>query len=185
MNAQDTRAPWIFAGYSMFAKHGPGSLKVEALARKAGISKSSFYHHFGDIDVFIEGLLEYHLTRARVIAERERKCRNVDPELLRVLIDVKEDLLFNRQLRVNRDVPEFKTCFEQASGETGNAIMKIWAEAIGLSHDMGSAELILALTLENFFLQITEQTLNYEWLSNYVKGIRSMVMRFVQVRVGD
>lgn len=182
---ENSLQPWITVGYSVFAQHGPHGLKVEALARRAGISKSSFYHHFGDVDVFVEALLQHHLKRAHEIAGRERQCKNVDPELLLILIDVKEDLLFNRQLRVNRDIPQFKTCFELAGHETGTAIMKIWSEAIGLSHDAASAELILVLTLENFFLQITEETLNYEWLSNYIHNIKNLVSRFTKVSAVD
>ena len=72
--------PWIEAGYELFAAQGPDGLRVETLARKVGISKSSFYHHFADIDVFTERLLEWHLDRAVEIAGRARDCRTFDPD---------------------------------------------------------------------------------------------------------
>jgi AcrR family transcriptional regulator len=43
---------------------------VERLAKDVGISKSSFYHHFADVEVFVNQLLLYHLKRAEMIAER-------------------------------------------------------------------------------------------------------------------
>lgn len=33
---------------------------------------SSFYHHFADLEVFTEVLMEEHLKRASIVAERER-----------------------------------------------------------------------------------------------------------------
>lgn len=66
--------------------------------------KSPFYHHFADLEVFIQILLKHHLERAKMIADKERLCKNVVPDLLRLLVEVKSDLLFNRQLRINRNI---------------------------------------------------------------------------------
>jgi len=51
---------WITKGYGMFALFGEKGLKVEQLSKNVGISKSSFYHHFADLDVFVERLLQHH-----------------------------------------------------------------------------------------------------------------------------
>jgi len=99
-----TAQPWIAVGYETFALEGPQALKVEVIARKVQKSKSSFYHHFADLDVFITVLLEYHLQQTQIIAQREAACENILPELVEVLVEVKVDLLFNRQLRVNRHI---------------------------------------------------------------------------------
>ena len=174
----DIKAPWIQAGYALLAKEGPKGLKVEVIARWVNKSKSSFYHHFADLEVFTELLLKYHLQRARIIAERERQCKNVVPELLHVLLEFKEDLLFNRQLRINREVEAYRRCFEQATAEVGDAIVGIWAEALGLKDNSYLAQLVLNLSLENFYLQITEESLSYEWLLTYVQDLQTMVKAF-------
>lgn len=57
----NTEQPWIEAGYEIFAEDGPNGLKVEHIAKKINISKSSFYHLFVDMELFQEKLLEYHL----------------------------------------------------------------------------------------------------------------------------
>lgn len=170
---------WLLTGYKVFAQQGPGGLKVETLARKVNVSKSSFYHHFGDMTLFTDALLQYHLKRASEIAIQERACKTLDPDLLHVLVACKVDLLFNRQLRVNRHVPVYRQCFEKATEKTADAIARIWADGIGLRHDVAAAELILALTLENFFLQITAETLHYEWLSEYIGSVRRTIGRFI------
>lgn len=172
---RDTKKPWINAGYTLFALQGPGAVKVEVLSRTVGKSKSSFYHHFADMEIFISCLLEHHLIRAEAIIEQERACKNVIPELLEVLIDAKLDLLFNRQLRVNRSVPEFAECFQKASAESAEAILGIWAEELGLSEHPRFALMLMTLSMENFYLQITEETLTYEWLEGFIQQLKQMV----------
>ena len=175
---KDNKFPWILVGYNIFSKEGLTGLKVEVIARKVGKSKSSFYHHFADMDIFMEALLNYHLERAIVIAEMEKSCKQVVPDLLNVLIEVKEDLLFNRQLRINRQIPAFKMCFERSSTVVGEAILGIWAEMLGLRDNSHLAQIVLNLSLENFYLQITEDTLTYDWLLNYVNDLKKMVNAF-------
>lgn len=61
--------PWILAGHKIFAEKGPEALKVEVLAREVNKNKSSFYHHFADLQVFRTRLLEYHRKRALILLE--------------------------------------------------------------------------------------------------------------------
>ena len=169
---------WIEVGYEIFALEGPKALKVEVLARQVKKSKSSFYHHFADLEVFTKILLDYHLERSRIVGELERQCKQLVPDLLRVLVEVKLDLFFSRQLRVHRDVPQFRKCFEAVTEEVGDAMLGIWAEALGLTDNSYLAQLVLNLTLENFYLQITPETLHYDWLENYVRELQAMVHAF-------
>ena len=162
----DKQKPWILAGYTIFAKEGPGGLKVEVLAREVSKSKSSFYHHFADLEIYIDFLLMYHIERSQLISEEEKQCKNVVPELLEVFLNFKEDLLFNRQLRVHREVPKYRTCLEKSSEEVGTAILGIWSEHLGLRDNSPLAMMVLNLTIENFYLQITDETLRSEFLSS-------------------
>jgi len=174
----DSKEPWILVGYDLFAKEGPAALKVEVMARLVNKSKSSFYHHFADVDVFTELLLNYHLKRSHIIAQRESRCERITPDLIHVLLDVKQDLLFNRQLRVNRHNPAFKTCLERSTQAVESAFLAVWAKDLGLADKAHLAHSLFKLTLENFYLQLTEATLTYEWLAHYFSEVRSMVTEF-------
>jgi AcrR family transcriptional regulator len=176
--ATESKQIWILAGYDLFAKEGPKGLKVEVIARLAGKSKSSFYHYFAELEIFTEALLGYHLERAIVISDKERLCKSVVPDLLKVLIEVKKDLLFNRQLRIHRNIPAFRLCFEKASKDIGDAIGKIWAEMLGLTDNSSLARIVLNLSIENFYLQITDETLTYEWFESYLDELKRMVKAF-------
>lgn len=166
---------WIKIGYKIFSEKGPDGIKVQTISKVMGKSKSSFYHFFSDKEIFIEALLNYHLERATLIIEKEKQCKNVNPELIEVLLEFKEDLLFSRQLRIHRDVKVYKDCFEKINQMSAEAILGIWSEMLDLKDNSASANMVFNLSLENFYLQITEETLTFKWLDNYTKELKAMV----------
>lgn len=171
---------WIEEGYQSFANEGSNGLRIEVIARKVGKSKSSFYHHFADLEGFIEVLLEEHLERAKKIAVAAQSCKNMVPEMLHLLLSVKQDILFNRQLRVFRHIPAFKECFECSHRPIEDAFLGIWAKSLGLEDKTYLARIILNLTIENFYLRMTAETFSYEWLLQYLHEIRTMVREMMK-----
>jgi AcrR family transcriptional regulator len=79
--------PWIQHGYVVFAQKGPAHLRVEEMAREVGISKSSFYHHFADAEIFMTFLLRYHEERARELANEAAQCAHA--------ISARNEMLFH------------------------------------------------------------------------------------------
>lgn len=179
---EDTMKPWINSGYQIFAMEGPGGLKVERLARIIGKNKSSFYHLFSGLEIFTTALLEHHLKQAFIMAEKESNCKNRD-ELIEVIVTHKIDLLFNRQLRIHRDNQNFENCFLKTNQITGQSIIGIWSEIIGLKNNSHLAELVFRLSLENFFLQITEETINTNWLNAYFDEINKLIRAFQKTKI--
>jgi len=172
---EDIKQPWILTGYELFAKDGPSGLRVDVIAREIKKSRSSFYHHFADQDIFMDRLLDYHLIRTEKNVEKERLCRNIDPDLFNIFIDNKIDLLFNRQLRVYRNDQRFKKCFEKTTEMTVDALAGIWKDNLGLSRNSKASDIIFRLSVENFYLQITEENLNHSWLRAYMDQLKLMV----------
>jgi AcrR family transcriptional regulator len=173
----DKLKPWIIQGYKVFARTGPRGLVIERIAKAVGKNKSSFYHHFADLEVFTNILLSHHLEQVHIAAEKEAQCQTLE-ELIQVTLDHGEDLLFSRQLRIHRDVPEFERCFQASNQVFIPAILGIWAEIIGLEEQSYLAGLVLQLSLDNFFLQITAETLNAAWLRAYFHDLRNLVHAF-------
>jgi AcrR family transcriptional regulator len=168
--------PWIKIGYDLFAHEGPNGLKIELLARKVAKNKSSFYHHFADMEVFTNQLLAYHLTQSKAIALQAKECKAIDPDLILLLISVKTDILFNRHLRVHRDNAVYKKCFLEANQPIEEALLPIWTAALGLTTKKNLSKIILNLTIENFYLQVTDTNLTHEWLVSYFDEIKKMVV---------
>ncbi len=168
---------WVQKGYQIFAWEGPLGLKVERLAKAVGKSKSSFYHFFADLDIFTDFLLKYHLEQSKVVADKEAQCTTLEG-LIEVLVEHKIDLLFSRQLRIHRENPAFAECFTKINEISLPAIIPLWSDIIGLADNSYLSGLVLQLSLENFFLQITDETLNPDWLHHYFKNIKDLVRQF-------
>jgi AcrR family transcriptional regulator len=173
-----TKEIWIKTGYEIFALKGESGLKVETLARKVGISKSSFYHHFADLEVYLELVLQLHLDQSKQMAEKEKNVNCIDPELILILVEHKTDLLFNRQLRFNQQNKLFRETLQQSNQIIGNEFVMIWAKDLNLNLAQKQFESLFELALENFFLQINEANLNQEWLSQYFSNLKRIAQNF-------
>jgi AcrR family transcriptional regulator len=169
---------WLERGYDAFAIAGKGALKIETLAQQVGISKSSFYHHFADLDVFMEQLLALHLERASALATKERNAQSIDPELIDILVAHKTDLLFSRQLKVHRDEPGYQLVLQQTQQLIGSDFVKLWARELQWKGPMPQLEVLFSLALENFYLQISAETLEPQWLRDYFSQLTSMIRVF-------
>jgi AcrR family transcriptional regulator len=169
MNAK--QQPWIEAGYKQIAKHGFRGITVEELSRLTAKSKSSFYHYFVSMEIFESDLLAYHIHRSKELARRAQQCSTVKPDLLEVLVEYKLDLLFHKQLRIHRDKSQYEECFKQAFKAFESGILSSWINYLGLQQHPSFARSYLGLIAENFLLQITEDRLSMDWLSNYVDEV--------------
>lgn len=56
---KSTRQDWLQLGLDLLTAEGPGALTIERLCQGMQKTKGSFYHHFGDRDVYVEALLEH------------------------------------------------------------------------------------------------------------------------------
>ena len=175
----DNKEIWIKTAYEIFAINGRDTLKIEPLAKSVGISKSSFYHHFADMEIFIDFLLKYHINQSYIIAEKERKAQNINPELINIFVEHRIDLLFNRQLRINQNLKLFSETLNQSSTIVGDAFKMAWAKDINLQLSQKQINAVFTLALENFFLQINADNLNYQWLSEYFAHLRKITNNFL------
>ncbi len=169
---------WIVKGYEIFALHGEKAIKIERLAKEVGKSKSSFYHHFADLDYFTEKLLQHHLTQSWIIGEKERNAGKINPDLIDILIDHKTDLLFNRQLRINSNRSHFKDALVKSSRIIGTDLIQLWLKDTKLNLTPKQAEAVFELAMENFFLQIHQDNINKDWLLDYFDNLKRITRNF-------
>jgi AcrR family transcriptional regulator len=175
----DSKEIWIKLGYETFALKGQSELKIERLAKQVGKSKSSFYHHFADIDLFIETLLKYHIEQSYLIADKEQTANKIDPDLINVLLEHQTDLLFNRQLRINQNVKLFNETLCCSNKIIGEAFKTVWVKDLNLKLNDKQIEGIFTLALQNFYLQINVDTLNRKWLSEYFVNLKKIANNFI------
>jgi len=75
-----TRDHYLAAGLHLLAEGGVGAVTIAALCERLGVTKGSFYHHFGDVSAFHEALLAsweqgtYHaIEAARSVTDPHRR----------------------------------------------------------------------------------------------------------------
>ncbi|MCU0336123.1 MAG: TetR/AcrR family transcriptional regulator [Chitinophagaceae bacterium] len=169
---------WIQAGYSSFAQAGLQGLKVEAMARQAGISKSSFYHHFADVELFTERLMQYHLQQVTLLAGRERLVQRIDPELIDVLLQHETDLFFSRQLRFAQEHPLLAHTLQRSNELVGTDFIRIWKANMQLQLTEVQLLALFGLAIENFFLQLQPGRFNRLWLQQYFNQLQQVAAAF-------
>jgi AcrR family transcriptional regulator len=177
----DIKEIWVKKGYEIFAISGQGGLKIEPLAKTVGKSKSSFYHHFADLELFKDYLLKHHIKQSYIIADKEKGTNNIDPELINILVEHKLDLLFNRQLRINKNIKSFSDTLFQSDKNVGDTFVKVWVKDLGLKLTQKQIEGIYTLALENFFLQVNAENLTYKWLSEYFANLKKITGSFIKL----
>ena len=168
---------WIKEGYFIFGRKGPSGIHIEKLAKKLNKSKSSFYHYFGDLESFQEALLDFHLKRAEQIAMMGKDCKKMDPDVINLLVKTKDDLLFNKQLRLNFQNPIFKKCFEKSFEKITNSYLDKWNIDIGFKEKPMLGKVILHILADNFFLQVNDENLTYQWFHEYLNNLRSVIQQ--------
>jgi len=176
MNSKEEK--WINTGYKKFAKDGPKGLKIETLAKSVNSSRSSFYHYFADVEIFTSKLLEHHIKRSELMCKAALECKNLDPDLMDAIVYYKTDILFNRQLRVNNQNPLFKSCILKSHKPLENAFLDIWTKELNLDSNPAMAKMLLKIVVDNFYMRISEENLNYNWLKQYLLEIMEMTKEF-------
>ena len=54
----NTKEDWIRVGFDILISDGIGNVKIEAMARKLGVTKGGFYGYFSNRDVFLNAMLD-------------------------------------------------------------------------------------------------------------------------------
>lgn len=170
---------WIRKGYEIYALNGFESLKIEQLANVVGISKSSFYHHFADLEYFLENLINHHYQKCLILSQKEKDCKSIFPELINILLEHKIDLLFHRQLRINRNEKVIESALLRSNQILGNYAVMLWAKEINLNLNANQLKGLFEIATDDFYMRINKDNLDYQYLSNYFQNLSQITKHFV------
>ena len=102
-------------------------------------------------------------------------CSNLDPDIIQVIIEHKTDLLFSKQLLMNRSEKRYIHTFEKVNQLTSEAFMDVWVKSMNFHNQTLKAEKLYQFSLENFYSQITEENLQFSWLQQYFKNLQQII----------
>lgn len=175
MDAASSYRDWIEKGYELFAQAGPTGIRVENLARKLKISKSSFYHHFGDQESFIEMVLEEHYNAAERFAADVRRSKTFVPEFVDLMMKHKSTILFERQLRMYPENLDFRLSSQRAADMVNKETLTLWAEFMEVSSDMNMAKSLYTVIEDLFYQRVSENTFTPAWIYGLLNEMKALV----------
>ncbi|WP_109830354.1 TetR/AcrR family transcriptional regulator [Reichenbachiella versicolor] len=122
----DNRNKWLQTGYELFGEIGPLALNVEKLSNLVGLNRSSFYHYFGDMDMYETRLLEHHVARFEVFGDLMKNYSNFEQLFGSEIMQHQDALAFHRQLLVNQSTARYKECSDKARVFTEQKTYELW-----------------------------------------------------------
>ena len=173
---------WIEKGYEAFARSGPDGIKVQTLAREMGVSKSSFYHHFGDQQSFVELLLEEHSHIMKQFAPEIRLCKAIDPDFIDLVMRYKTIILFQQQLRIHSENTDFQRCYEGVTDGILKEVVDVWAKYMGVTSDLDLARKLYLMVITLFYERVREHTFSKEWILGMLAEVREMCDKVVKAK---
>lgn len=172
---------WIEKGYEHFALYGPENLSINKLSREIGSSRASFYHHFGDMDVFIEELLDMHWQICQQFTSiGAKKCKRLFPDLYKLLEQYPIPLQFHKQLFLNRHNPAYNYLFIKIYNDHANAfILKLFSEQFGLRQTKENLNNLWLTVGEAWYSRLDTNDMSAEKMQLLAADIMRTVLKFV------
>jgi AcrR family transcriptional regulator len=180
MENSTTYQNWIDKGYELFTHSGPDGIKVETLARKMHVSKSSFYYHFGDQETFLELLLEEHYHITERFGADAKQCKAFVPDFIDVMLKYQSAILFQRQLRIHRENLDFQLAYQRAADTVNREMLPIWAKHMGIDSDMNFARSLYTVIEDSFYERVREKTFSLEWIYGFLHENESVIQGLVK-----
>ena len=157
---KSTKEDWLNLAIEALIYEGIDQVKVQVMAKKLGVSRSSFYWFFESIQDLQDQLLNHWLTRntGSIIERAMRPSSNITKAVLAVFecwVDIK---LFDPNLDIairywGRRDPRVRAIVEQADNQRVDALTKMF-ERYGIAHEEA---MVRARVL--YFTQIGHYTL--------------------------
>ncbi len=171
---------WIKAGYQWFAYNGPDTMKIEVLARSFDLKRSNYYYHFKLNDRFLEEILKEHEVRNGLYQnEIENSCSNYYPDYLRLLVQFKEYVYFQKQLAFRQDKARFKAIFQTTHLSDLEKVVPLWVQSFQIP--TWEEKLVLELMSSwatRFFAQLEPDSYTFEFLVQYSKDALNLFKQF-------
>jgi AcrR family transcriptional regulator len=146
----DNRQKWITTGYDLFSEIGPEALNVEKLSNIVGLNRSSFYHYFGDMELFETALLKYHMGCYENFGEIIKGYEKFEQLFTDQVYDHKVSLAFQRQLMINQGISRYKQCHDDSRKYTEQKTFELWSVFSKIKEET-SAEWILFRALRDYY----------------------------------
>lgn len=175
MQNQTLATAWIKTGYALFAAEGLEGVRIERIAKELKLNKSGFYHYFGDRESFLEELAKHHIDLAHQLAGAFQNIKQIDPDLINLMVATREPILAHMQMMRNNHHPVLNACYLQANDMTIAELLPRFAEYIGITQDLEFAGKYLEYVRDMVHVRLTPENLNETFLRNLFSEIKLLM----------
>ena len=172
---------WIEKGYEHFALYGPDNLSINKLSKKIGSSRASFYHHFGDIEIFIDELLDMHWQiNQRFCAVGALECKKYLPDVYLLLEQYPIPLQFSKQLFLHRNKPAYNLLFIKTYDAAAQTfILKLFSKQFDLHYNDEDTYNLWLTFGESWYSRLDTNDLSAANMERLAKEVINSVLKFI------
>jgi len=174
LSKEQTSLKWIETGYHLFAHEGPNGIHIEKIARLLELNKSSFYHHFGTLEVFYEELVHYHYQRIDRVMKDVQSSQNLDPDYLYQVIKHKITFLSQVQFVRHKGNPLFAATVLKVNQRIDQSAIQLWKKHVQFNNDELALK-CLSFLRDTFYARVTSDNFNYTFLQDLLKDSKYIV----------
>jgi AcrR family transcriptional regulator len=176
-----TKQIWIEKGYEHFALIGPENLSINKISKEIGSSRASFYHHFGDIEVFIEELLDMHWqNHQQFCSGGALECKKLFPDLYILLEQYPITLQFSKQLFLNRNKPAYNYLFAKTYSIAAKTfLLKLFSKQFDLHYNDEDTYSMWLTVGESWYSRLDTNNLSAAHMQQLAEEITNSVLKFV------
>ena len=180
--AKTNKERWLEEGYAQFAENGPEGLSINKISKDLGVSRASFYHYFGDTDVFFEHLLEKHWDIVQQFNRNgQTGCKQLFPDLYQALSEHPVPLKFSIQLFRHRHIPAYNFLFIKTYESSAKAfVLKLFAEHYQLNQPANELYNLWLTVGETWYSRLNFNELSASTLQQHAEEIMESVVRFTR-----
>ena len=127
------KTDWIEQALEVLVNDGIDQVKVQAMAKRLNVARSSFYWHFEDLQQLLDELLSYWLTRntGPIIERAMRPATSISRAIFNVFECWVDRNLFDPNLDIGvrlwgRKDPKVRSIVEQADDQRVDAIARMF-----------------------------------------------------------
>ena len=181
MTIKSSKDKWIEAGYEYFAFYGPEQLQIEKIARYLNLNKSGYYHYFGEREIFIDELLNYHKKRIEIFARGITKLKSFD-EYIQYMVDNKQTTLFHVQLRRHGQIKCYAKIIDSANNLIFANIKPLWAEYIGLQNNPDLAMKYFNQVISVFVKSVNQDNLTIDFITSIAREAQELLKQLQKTK---
>lgn len=181
----DKKSKWLNEGYKQFAEFGPDQISINKISKDIGAARASFYHFFGDMDVFIEELCALHWDIAVEFNKSGKdNITQLFPDFYDFLAEYNMPLQFSLQLFRNRHHPTYNYLYLRTYELSASAfLLDLFAKQCHVKQPKQDLLKLWVTVGEAWYSRLDPEDLSSATMQKHAKDILQAVMQFSNSRL--